>query len=203
MSRELPPDLARLSAALRIQQNASDRLDEAACAVFGINRTDGRCLDILDRRGRMSAGELGAEAGLSSGAVTAMVDRLAKAGYIRRVPDPGDRRRVLVETTERTTEISELVYGGFQEVGHEMMGGLSEEQMRFVTRFMLISAEMNLALAERLNATLAQMPKSADPMEIAQSFSQRMQGEAQAVAARIPEAVDAAEATLTQNPPQR
>ncbi|WP_373356094.1 MarR family transcriptional regulator [Pseudoroseicyclus sp. CXY001] len=203
MSRESDERLWRLASVLRIHQNATDRLDEAACALLGINRTDGRCLDILDRMGRMSAGALGAEAGLSSGAVTAMVDRLEKAGYLRRVPDPGDRRRVLVEVTERAGQIAGLIYGRFQEVGQAMMAEMDAAQMAFVTRFLLISSEMNLALARRLAATTAEAREGTEPMALARRFSEAMKGEAEAVAAAIPEAVDAAEAALTPMRPLR
>src|SRR5437764_3928761 len=82
---------------IRGGQRATELVDEAMCKLMGVNRTDGRCLDILEQRGRIGAGELAAEARLTSGAVTAVIDRLEEAGYARRMPDPNDRRRVLVE----------------------------------------------------------------------------------------------------------
>src|SRR5690349_14184257 len=81
---------------IRRGQRATELVDNAMCSLMGVNRTDGRCLDILEQRGRISAGELAAEARLTSGAVTAVIDRLERDGYARRVPDPDDRRRVLV-----------------------------------------------------------------------------------------------------------
>src|SRR5271167_1986065 len=82
---------------VRAGQRATDSVDDLACQLLGVNRTDGKCLDILDHYGRMSAGELAQHSGLSTGAVTAVIDRLERAGYAQRVGDPADRRRVLVE----------------------------------------------------------------------------------------------------------
>lgn len=185
-----------------MHQNATDRLDEAACQLFGINRTDGRCLDILDRRGKLTAGELGQESGLSSGAVTALIDRMERADYLRRVPDPGDRRKVMLELTERMGEISALVYGRFSEIGSCMMGQLTDAQIQFVTRFLMTGTEMNRALALRLSLAITEAPDGADPLEMARGFSDRMLGEAETVAAGMDEAVDRALADLTA-PPRR
>lgn len=91
----------RLGDEVRAGQRATDAVDEAVTELFGVNRTDARCMDILEHHGRMTAGQLASLSGLSTGAVTAVVDRLERAGYARRVPDPSDRRRVLLELTER------------------------------------------------------------------------------------------------------
>ena len=96
----------RLGDEIRAGQRATDAVDEAVTELFGVNRTDARCMDILEQHGRMTAGQLASLSGLSTGAVTAVVDRLERAGYARRVPDPSDRRRVLVELTERAQKLS-------------------------------------------------------------------------------------------------
>ena len=66
-------------------------------SVLGLNPTDVRCVDLLDQHGTMTAGALAELAGLSTGAVTFLLDRLERAGFVRRVRDLEDRRRVLVE----------------------------------------------------------------------------------------------------------
>jgi DNA-binding MarR family transcriptional regulator len=68
---------------------------------MGLNRTDLRCLDVLDQRGPLTAGQLAGAMHLSSGAITTLVDRLERAGYARRVRDTADRRRVVVELTPK------------------------------------------------------------------------------------------------------
>lgn len=73
--------------------------NRAAADLIGMNQTDWDCLDVLDWTGPISAGELAKRVGLTSGAITGVLDRLAKSGLARRVSDPRDRRRVIVELT--------------------------------------------------------------------------------------------------------
>src|SRR5580698_4442982 len=85
-ARSRPDVVARLTTEVRLQQVAYDRFHDAVASYLGINRTDLRCIDLVDLRGgSLSAGDLAASTGLSTGAVTAMLDRLEKAGYLRRV----------------------------------------------------------------------------------------------------------------------
>jgi DNA-binding MarR family transcriptional regulator len=98
---------------VRAGQVAVDLLDDAACKAMGINRTDGRCMDIIDREGPVTAGRLAQASGLTTAAVTAVVDRLVKAGYARRLDDPNDRRRVLVELTPLARERAGVIWGPF------------------------------------------------------------------------------------------
>jgi DNA-binding MarR family transcriptional regulator len=92
-------------------RRTADRLDEAVAAQYGLNRTDLRCLGILYRRGRVTAGELAEESGLTPGAITTVLDRMERSGYANRVADPTDRRRVLVTSTEATRELGARVWG--------------------------------------------------------------------------------------------
>ena len=59
--------------------------------------TDFECLDVLDWSGPIAAGDLARRVGLTSGAVTGVIDRLERSGWVRRTSDPTDRRRVIVE----------------------------------------------------------------------------------------------------------
>jgi DNA-binding MarR family transcriptional regulator len=99
----------------RRNQNLTQMLDEAAAAWLGINLTDARAIDVIDQRGRITAGELARELRLSTGAVTTLVDRLERSGYARRLSDPDDRRRVLIEVTPVVHELSRRIYGDFNE----------------------------------------------------------------------------------------
>ena len=79
--------------------------------MYGLNRTDLRCLGILYRRGRTTAGELAEETGLTPGAITTVLDRMEKGGYANRVPDPADRRRILIVSTVAAREVGARIYG--------------------------------------------------------------------------------------------
>jgi DNA-binding MarR family transcriptional regulator len=100
VSRQKRDVFERLLAEIRGSQNATARFDQAVADAVGLNRTDMAIIDALDREGSVPAGRLSDVTGLSSGAMTAALDRLERAGYARRVRDSGDRRRVLVELTE-------------------------------------------------------------------------------------------------------
>jgi DNA-binding MarR family transcriptional regulator len=142
--------LEELTEQFRAYQTATDRLDELGQRIMGINRTDGRCLDILDRAGRITAGRLAAESGLTTGAVTAVVDRLERAGYVRRVPDPSDRRKVLVEVTEKAERLAEEIYGGMAARGRRLLERFSDEQIELFIQLMRGARELTTGNTEEL-----------------------------------------------------
>ena len=84
--------IAAVAGEMRLSGVTHDIADQVVADYLGLNRTDARCLDIIDRLERVSAGRLAGEAGLSTGAVTTVLDRLERAGYARRTHDPGARR---------------------------------------------------------------------------------------------------------------
>jgi|ERR1700733_10181768 len=166
MSRELPPDRERLQAELgdevRANQRATDVVDELICQLMGINRTDSRCMDILDQHGSMSAGDLAAASRLSTGAITAVIDRLERAGLARRVPDPTDRRRVLVELTPKAfQEAMQLMVEPLRELYAPIAARYSDDDLRLLIEFTREGRELQERHAEWLRERLAQRPKRA------------------------------------------
>jgi len=143
MSRE--PDrralLEELTLEIRRYQNAQDEFDDAASRRLGINRTDQRCMDIIDLHGRLTAGQLAAESGLSTGAVTTLLDRLEKVGYVRRVRDTVDRRRVLVELTDEARRRAEEIWGPIAMEAAEGFAGYSDDELAFLRDFLVGSQE--------------------------------------------------------------
>src|SRR3954451_8625528 len=110
MSRRSREDVLNdLGFQFRAMQTEFEDLDAAVARVLGLNNTDMRVLDFLGRTGDptsfdsapTTAGDLARASGLTTGAVTAVVDRLEKGDWVRRKPDPDDRRRVLVELTDK------------------------------------------------------------------------------------------------------
>jgi DNA-binding MarR family transcriptional regulator len=117
-------------------RRAGDQLDEAVALQFGLNRTDLRCLGILYRRGRVTAGELAEESGLTPGAITTVLDRLERGGYANRVPDPADRRRVLVVSTGVTREIGAWIQGEVQLAMRQLLDGRPPEQLTVIRDYL-------------------------------------------------------------------
>jgi DNA-binding MarR family transcriptional regulator len=155
MSNEIAEEqVSALTAANRRYQQGTDALDQAASELLGINRTDARCIDIVLQRGGLSAGELAVAAGLSPGAVTTALDRLERAGYARRVRDSEDRRRVLVEPTERIGELAEQVYGPLRDKGAGLIAGFSDRQIKAITEFLEGAAKLQLDRANEVREQL-------------------------------------------------
>jgi DNA-binding MarR family transcriptional regulator len=159
MSRELSPERLRLYAELsdevRANQRATDAVDELLADALGINRTDARCMDLLDQHGRMTAGDLAEASRLTTGAITAVIDRLERAGIARRVPDPSDRRRVLVEPTEKAREFAnELMVEPMRALYMPMAERYSDDDLRLILDFTRQGREIQERHAEWLRARL-------------------------------------------------
>lgn len=142
--------LSQIGDVSRMNQGATNLFDERLSEFLGINNTDGRCLDIIERLGRVSAGQLANHAGLTTGAVTAVVDRLEAAGYVTRIRDPLDRRKIWVEPTPHLTALVETIFGVYDLVGPLMMRHFSEEQLEGILAFMRMGTRVNQELAAGL-----------------------------------------------------
>jgi len=146
---------AELGDEVRASQRATDMVDELMCQLLGVNRTDARCLDILDQHGSMSAGDLAEASRLSTGAITAVVDRLDRAGLAQRVPDPADRRRVLVELTPKAyARATELMVEPMRRLYQPMAERYSDEQLRLIIEFTREGRELQERHADWLRERL-------------------------------------------------
>src|SRR3954465_11606435 len=85
MSRRKQDVFEELLLEVRRSQNATDRFDQAVADAIGVNRTDMRCLDIVEMEGSVTAGRLAQLSGLTTGAITTVIDRLEHRGLARRV----------------------------------------------------------------------------------------------------------------------
>jgi DNA-binding MarR family transcriptional regulator len=109
--RTLRPLVPEVLERLRALSSEMDRLDDVAAPLYGLKRTDLRTLEILGRDGPSQPTELARALGFTTGGVTAVLDRLEHAGYVRRRPDPTDRRRLVIEVTDKTTQRDTEVFG--------------------------------------------------------------------------------------------
>jgi DNA-binding MarR family transcriptional regulator len=76
---------------------------------LGLGPTDHKCLDLLRERGPMAGSDLGAITGLTSGAITGVVARLERAGYLRREPDPNDGRKQILRLALKRAHIQDVI----------------------------------------------------------------------------------------------
>ena len=104
---------------------------------IGLSATEFESMDIISRYQPMSAGQLSTCCGLTSGAITGIIDRLERAGFVRRKADPRDRRRVLLEPIEdrkKSRKIREL----YRPMGHAFEAATKDctpEQIEFMIKF--------------------------------------------------------------------
>ena len=141
-----------LTEAMRAFGRAHDAFDQALVEHLGINRTDGRCVDILEQFGPMAAGELARASGLTTGAITTLLDRLERVGLVRRLPDPHDRRRVMVEITEKTRREIHQIFGPLIEDGSRQLEQFSDDDLAAIVAFARLERDMHERHAARIAA---------------------------------------------------
>jgi DNA-binding MarR family transcriptional regulator len=151
MSRETKEDLAKeLIHLAREHEAANDAFDEVAARKLGVNRTDLRCLNIVENEGPMTAGRLAELSGLTTAAVTAVLDRIERAGYARRVRDEKDRRQVIVELTPLLAERAGPIWGPLGAEAHAAMARMSVDELKGVIEFFRAGRDLNEKHIERV-----------------------------------------------------
>ncbi len=128
--------IAAIGKAVQAFQDATDLFDQAAANKLGINRTDLRCLGVVAERGPVAVGEVGRAVDLTRGATTTALDRVERAGYVRRIRDAQDRRGVLIEMTEAGRAAAEAIWAPMVAAGETMLAGYSEEALGHILRFL-------------------------------------------------------------------
>jgi DNA-binding MarR family transcriptional regulator len=148
--------LHQLGVAARHHQRSLDSFDQALVDAFAINRTDGRCVDVVHERGPLTAGELARACGLTTGAATAVIDRLERAGLVRRRADPADRRKVIVEVTREAEARLAEIFVPLASEGADDLAHFSDEQLATVIEYL----EVDRALHDRHGEALRRAPRS-------------------------------------------
>jgi DNA-binding MarR family transcriptional regulator len=143
MSKDKRKLFAELIEEVRLSQQATARFDQAVADALGLNRTDMRCLDVIEREGQVTAGRLAEATGLTAGAMTTALDRLERSGHARRVHDPADRRKVLVELTAEARSHGENFWGAHQAHSEELYRRYTTEQIELLLDFVRAGRELN------------------------------------------------------------
>jgi DNA-binding MarR family transcriptional regulator len=155
-----PPErealLAALSQAMRSFNNQVSFYSEAVAATVGIHPTDLDCLSVIALEGGASPGRLADVSGLTSGAITGVIDRLERDGFVRRRPDPTDRRKVLVEPVPEAMPRVAAAFVPMLSASSELAARYDDDQLAtiidYVTRATPMLHEETLRLRDGLGA---------------------------------------------------
>jgi DNA-binding MarR family transcriptional regulator len=133
---------------IMFHQNVADAL--------GLHITDHKCLDLIRQYGAMPAGRLAELTGLTTGAITGIIDRLEKAGYVRRANDPKDRRRTIVEPTQnkKWERKIESIFIPLHERMHKLLSSYSESELDFLLDVLSKSIELTREESKKLRTSL-------------------------------------------------
>lgn len=145
--------LARVVGESQRHYAAYTLFNQALADRIGLHPTDVQCIALLDlETGPVTTGEIARLTGLASGSASRLVDRLEKAGFVERLPDPNDRRRALValvpDATTRIAAVWETPGAAFG----AMLGGFTDEQLEVIVDYLGKAAEVGRDQARRLSA---------------------------------------------------
>lgn len=134
------------------RMGAQSVLSSAAIAKhFGLHTTDLEVLDLIFIGKTVSAGELANATGLTSGSITALVDRLVAKGYVTRHEDPKDRRRTLIRVNRRATAPIEAVYAPRQRAMFELWSGFADDELWLIADFLTRSTDLLIRCTEQID----------------------------------------------------
>ncbi|HEY7983019.1 MAG TPA: MarR family transcriptional regulator [Ktedonobacterales bacterium] len=133
---------ARLVVLGEVASTETALFHQAAAARHGLGITDMKALGALVREGPMTAGQLAKRLSLTTGAVTSVIDRLARRDLVTRVPDARDRRKVIVVANQARLAAGENVYQSIGEAFSALHDTLTTEQLEFLVRYYQASVEL-------------------------------------------------------------
>lgn len=125
-------------------------VSNAVAARFDLNTSDLECLDLICMKGESTPGDLARATGLTTGAVTALVDRLQDAGYVVRDSDPADRRRVVIRVVKGAVKPVAATYAPMQGQMTRLWGGYSEAQLETIIDFLRRSGDASVECCEQI-----------------------------------------------------
>jgi len=160
---------AKTRAALMQELEHAVRRSSGSGAIFGqtvanyagISSSDHECIDFLNLEGRVTAGRLAEVTGLTTGAITGVIDRLEKAGFVRRERDAQDRRKVFIAIVPENVARISKCYEPIQKAMLELWSRYSDAELQLLIRFADESYKVMLTATEELKAMIEASKKQA------------------------------------------
>ena len=143
--------LEQLAMAGRASSVATVMFHTAVAARQGLSASEEKALDLLERSGPLTAGELARQSGLAPASVTGLINRLEQKGFARRIQNPSDRRSILVEVdVERMYARVAPLFANWVCSLEELYAGYSDEQLEVILHFLTEAARRQQEATTRL-----------------------------------------------------
>ncbi|NYF60266.1 DNA-binding MarR family transcriptional regulator [Micromonospora purpureochromogenes] len=156
--------VAEITNDLRRYSVDAQHIGHAFAGLHGLNPTDLHALiAVMDAEvtgDPITPGRLGEQLNLSSGSVTALIDRLERAGHIRRDRDTADRRKVFLHYADQGAALAMSFFGPLGRRTDEVMARFSDEELEVVHRFMATMVDSMRAHRDAVRAESARRPTS-------------------------------------------
>ena len=142
--------IATLNAATREAGGLGALFGEAVASRLGINPPDLECLGVIAASDSVTAGDLARATGLTTGAITGIIDRLEKAKLARRARDPEDRRKIYVRMTDAAGESATAYHASLGKAANRLAATYSDGEITLLIDFFARSRDIMLREIERL-----------------------------------------------------
>jgi len=136
--QEILEELARVG---REHSDATVLFHASVASLLDLHPTDYKVLGILERSGPLGAGEIAQRSGLANASVTNLIDRLAQKGFVRRVADPTDRRRVMVEAIAERLAHARTLFASTRRSLAQLFDRYSDDDLSVIADFLRRNAE--------------------------------------------------------------
>jgi len=143
----------KIASRIPVLQNATAEVDDAGARALGINLTDLHCVSLLIEQGPAAAHKLATKLRLTRGAVTVVLDRLARARLAERQPDPEDRRGILVAPTPFARKRVRELWGPLGDEGKVLLAGYSAADLKLIESFLDRATRLQFKHAERIRSS--------------------------------------------------
>jgi len=144
--------LDSLNREMRQASGLGTMFSQAVANRVGLSPSDLECLDLITIAGRVTAGDLSRATGLTTGAVTGVIDRLERAGFARRERDPEDRRRVYVRAEPAADAAAAPYYHSLASAAEKLLAPYSDTEISFLLDYFRKARAMMAAELEKLSS---------------------------------------------------
>jgi len=140
---------------MRLMSSFDSLFSQAVAERVGMHQTDIETMDLLNTLGPMTAGELSERTGLTSGATTRLIDRLERAGFVRRCADTKDRRCVIIEPIPENLEKLAAFFQPMVDTMTEQWSELDDHDFDVIIAFLRRNNAIVAAINARMRAGVA------------------------------------------------